>query len=312
MKHPITLLFTLLLTVACLAQEQRPFSGIEYPFEVQYAELDNGQTVAYHERGTSDDVVILIHGLGSYMPAWKMNIDALSDSYRVVALDLPGYGKSTKSAEDYSIPFFAESVTMLMDELNIDEAAIAGHSMGGQIALYLAATYPDRVNGLILSAPAGFEQFTDQDQMAFRATVSPAGIAATPETMIRQNAAATFYSFPDEAEFMVEDRIAMTTEPGFENYAEAQAQSIFAMLETPVWELMPEIEQETLVVFGAQDALIPNRYLHPGLTVEDVARQGTERLPNATLTLIDNAGHFVHFEKSGEFNDAVLEFLNQN
>jgi pimeloyl-ACP methyl ester carboxylesterase len=201
---------------------------------------------------------------------------------------------------------------MLMDELGVDQAAIAGHSMGGQIALYLAAMYPDRASQLILSAPAGFERFTDQDQMAFRATVSPAGIAATPEPMIRQNAAATFYSFPDDAEFMIEDRIAMTSEPGFENYAEAQAQSIFAMLETPVWEMMPEIEQPTLVVFGAQDALIPNRFLHPDLTVEAVAEQGTERLPNATLKLINDAGHFVHFEQAGEFNSAVLEFLNQN
>jgi len=312
MKYPITLLFSLLLIVACQAQDQRPFSGIDYPMEVQYAELDNGQTVAFHESGAADETLILIHGLGSYMPAWKMNIDSFSESYRVIALDLPGYGKSTKSADDYTLPFFAESVTLLMDKLDIEQSAIAGHSMGGQIALYLAATYPDRVTKLILSAPAGFEQFTDQDQMAFQATVSPAGIAATPETMIRQNAAATFYSFPAEAEFMIEDRISMTAEPGFNDYAEAQAESIFAMLKTPVWDMMPEIEQSTLVVFGAQDALIPNRYLHPGLSVEDVARQGTERLPNATLKLIDNAGHFVHLEKSGEFNDAVLEFLNQN
>ena len=232
MKQSLTLVFLLLFSAACLAQQQRPFDGIEYPFELQYAELENGQTVAYHKSGSADETLILIHGLGSYMPAWKMNIDALSDSFRVIALDLPGYGKSTKSADGYSIPFFAESVTMLMDGLGVDQAAIAGHSMGGQIALYLAAMYPDRASQLILSAPAGFERFTDQDQMAFRATVSPAGIAATPEPMIRQNAAATFFSFPNEAEFIIEDRIAMTNEPGFDNYAEAQAQSIFAMLKT--------------------------------------------------------------------------------
>ncbi|WP_340104592.1 alpha/beta fold hydrolase [Rhodohalobacter sp. 8-1] len=312
MKHLFTLILTLLLTVACHAQEQRPFSGIDYPFEVQYADLDNGQTVAYHERGSANEALILIHGLGSYLPAWKMNIDALSDSYRVIALDLPGYGKSTKSAGDYSIPFFAESVTMLMDELDIDQAAIVGHSMGGQVALYLAANFPERASQLILSAPAGFEQFTDQDQMAFQATISPTGIATTPDEMIRENIAATFYNLPPDAQFMVEDRISMRTEPGFDDYAEAQAQSVFAMLETPVLEMMPETEQPTLVIFGSQDALIPNRYLHPGLSVEDVARKGTERLPNATLKLIDSAGHFVHFEKADEFNEAVLEFLNQN
>jgi pimeloyl-ACP methyl ester carboxylesterase len=83
------------------------------------------------------------------------------------------------------------------------------------------------------------------------------------------------------------------------------------MLNEPVWDLMPNITQPTLVVFGKQDALIPNLYLHPALTTEGVANAGFGRLPNSTLKLIDEAGHFVHFEKSDEFNRAVLEFLNQ-
>lgn len=311
MKHFLTLFIFLLLSAACHGQVQRPFDGIDYSFDVQYAEIQNGQTIAYHESGTGENTLIAIHGLGSYMPAWKMNIDALSESLRVIALDLPGYGKSTKSADNYSISFFAESVTQLMDALDVDQATVMGHSMGGHIALYLAAQHPDRIEQLILSAPAGFEQFTAQDRQVFQATVSAGAIAATPESMIRQNMAVTFYEMPADAQFMVEDRITMMNKPGFKNYVEAQAGSIFAMLEEPVWDMLPSIDQPTLVIFGKQDALIPNRYMHPGLSVEDVARQGAERMPDATLKLIDNAGHFVHFEKPDEFNRLVLEFLNQ-
>ena len=311
MKHFLTFFIFLLLSAACHGQEQRPFDGIDYPFAVQYADLQNGQTIAYHDTGSGDNTLVLIHGLGSYMSAWSMNIDALSKSNRVIALDLPGYGKSTKTAETFSIPFFAESVAMLMDELDIDNATILGHSMGGHIALYLAAKHPNRVEQLVLSAPAGFEQFTEQDKMAFGATVSPEAIAMTPEPMIRQNMLATFHSFPSDAEFMIEDRLQMKDEPGFEDYAEAQAGSIFAMLEEPVWEMMPDIGQPTLVIFGRQDALIPNRYLHPGLTTEDVAKTGTERLLNAELKLIDEAGHFVHFERADEFNRMVMDFLDE-
>jgi len=312
MKYYLTFILFILFNVACHAQERLPFDGIDYPFNVQYADLQNGQTIAYHDTGSGDDTLVLIHGLGSYMPAWSMNIDALSESHRVIVLDLPGYGKSTKTAERFSIPFFAESVIMLMNELEINAASIIGHSMGGQIALYIAAQHPGRVAGLVLSAPAGFEQFTEQDKMAFGATVSPEAIAMTPEPMIRQNMLATFHSFPSEAEFMIKDRLQMKDEPGFDNYARAQAESIFAMLNDPVWEMMPDITQPALVVFGGQDALIPNPYLHPDLTTQDVAQDGTERLPNATLKIIDEAGHFIHFEKADVFNETVLEFLNQN
>jgi len=312
MKHTLTFTLLLLLTTACTGQEIPSFNGLDYPYEMQYAELPNGETLAYYDSGSGDETLVLIHGLGSYIPAWSMNIDVLSESHRVIALDLPGYGKSTKLAEEFSIPFFAESVTMLLDELEINNPSILGHSMGGHIALYLAAHHPKRVEKLVLSAPAGFEQFTEQDKMAFQATVSAEAIAATPDPMIRQNMLATFHSFPSQAEFMIEDRILMKDEPGFDSYARAQAESIFAMLNEPVWEMMPGISQPALVVFGRQDALIPNPYLHPGLTTKDVAKAGTERLLNAELKLIDEAGHFVHFEKPDIFNETVLEFLNQN
>jgi pimeloyl-ACP methyl ester carboxylesterase len=311
MKHLLTFTLLLLFSTACYGQESSSFNGVDYPFEMSFADLQNGETIAYYDSGAGKETLVLIHCLGSYAPAWLMNIGPLSESNRVIALDLPGYGKSTKIADNYTLSHFAESVSMLMNKLEVASATVIGHSMGGQIAIHLANSYPKLVERLVLSAPAGFEQFTDQDKMLFRATVSAEAIAATPEAMVRQNMQATFYEITPDADFMIEDRLQMMKEPEFENYARAQAESVFAMLNEPVWDIMPNITQPVLVVFGLQDALIPNPYLHPALTTEGVANDGSERLQNSTLKLIDDAGHFVHFEKPDEFNGAVLEFLNQ-
>lgn len=311
MKNIFLLFLTLLLSSGCFARQGDSVEEIEYPFEIQTADLPNGSSVAYTDHGEGEQTLLLIHGLGSYLPAWTMNIEEFSSRYRVIALDLPGYGKSSKNAEKHTIPFFSETVIQLLNELNIERTAVVGHSMGGQIALYLAAHTPDRFEKLILAAPAGFERFSEQDYTAFRAMISAEGIAGTAEPMIRQNMEANFFRFPSEAEFMIEDRIKMKEQHDFDEYARAQAESIFAMLDEPVADLLPEIHQPTLVVFGNQDALIPNPYLHPDLTVESVAKSGSEQLPNATLMFIDEAGHFVQFEQAEEFNRMVMEFLGE-
>lgn len=283
-----------------------------YPFETSEAELPNGAAVAYADMGSGEQTILLVHGLGSYMPAWTRNIEELSRHHRVIALDLPGYGKSSKSARKHTIPFFSETVIQLMDELGVVAATLAGHSMGGQIALYTSYHHPERVTRLVLAAPAGFEEFTEQDRAIFSSFISPESIAVTPESMIRQNLRINFHQFPGEAEFMIDDRILMKQMPGFGDYARAQSESIFAMLDEPVKGLLPEIEIPALVIFGANDALIPNRNLHPELTVIDVAKSGAKSLPNSTLKIIDQAGHFVQFERAKAFNRAVLEFLEKN
>ncbi|MDZ7808085.1 MAG: alpha/beta fold hydrolase [Gracilimonas sp.] len=305
MKYLSLICILLFATTAGLAQ-----SSLEYSFDIQFAELPNETKVAYIDQGEAEQTLILIHGLGSYLPGWSMNIDALADHFRVVALDLPGYGKSSKNADNHTIPFFAESISQLMDHLEIAKATLVGHSMGGQVALYMAAHSPGRVQRLVLSAPAGFEQFSEAHYEMFQATVSAEGIASTTDSMIEQNMKVNFYQFPESAVFMVEDRKAIKNDPNFEDYAQAQSQSVFAMLNEPVWDLLPEIEQPTLVIYGNQDALIPNRYLNPQLTTKAVAEAGVERMPNAELNMIDQAGHFVHFEQAEIFNQAVIKFLN--
>lgn len=285
------------------------FSDLDYPYSVQYQQLENGQEVAYVDKGEGQ-AIILIHGLGSYIPAWKKTIPALTEKYRVIALDLPGFGKSSKDVDSYSIPFFAKTVADLQDSLGIKKAAWIGHSMGSQIALRAAVDYPDKISRLVLLAPAGFETFTDQEGAMMSNFVTPQSIKHTPDSLIRQTFKATFFDFPEEAQFMIEDRVAIRSAENFEGYARAYAGSVQAMLDGPVFEELSDISQQALIIFGKQDMLIPNRQLHANLSTKKVAESGHKQLPNSQLKMIDKAGHFVHFEQSKIVNKDILNFLN--
>lgn len=287
----------------------KQFSDLGYPYPVQYQQLANGQNVAYVDEGEGP-VIMLVHGLGSYIPAWKKTIPALSKNYRVIALDLPGYGKSSKEVDEYSIPFFVDAVAGLQDSLGIEKAIWAGHSMGGQIVLRAAVSDPQKINKLVLIAPAGFEAFTEQESAVMKNFVTPGSIRATPDSLIRQTFKATFYDFPKDAQFMIEDRVAIRSAENFDGYARAYAGSVGAMLNGPVFDDLSTIKQPALIIFGKQDMLIPNRQLHSKLTTQKVAESGHEQLPNSTLKMIDQAGHFVHFERADKVNQTILEFLN--
>lgn len=302
------ILFWAFSSSSVLAQVTQ-FSDLDYPYSVQYQQLADGQEVAYVDEGEGE-AIILIHGLGSYIPAWKKTIPALTGKYRVIALDLPGFGKSSKDVNSYSISFFAKTVVDLQDSLGIEKATWAGHSMGSQIALRAAISYPEKISKLVLLAPAGFETFSEQEGAMMSNFVTPQSIKKTPDSAIRQTFKATFFDFPQEAQFMIEDRVAIRTAENFDDYARAYAGSVAAMLDGPVLEKLSDIDHQTLIIFGKQDMLIPNRQLHPNLSTEKVAESGHKRLLNSQLKMVDQAGHFVHFEKSEIVNGEILNFLN--
>ena len=287
------------------------FESLKYKFQVKKATLANGHTVAYVDEGKGAETIILIHGLGSYLPAWEKNIAAFKSSYRTIALDLPGYGKSSKENVQASMDGYAKVVLELMDQLKVKQAILAGHSMGGQIAITAALQAPQRVNRLILVAPAGLETFTEQQKQLFKITVTPESIQNTTSEQTQANYKANFYNMPADAQHMIDDRLMMAQSGQFGAYCKVVAGSVAAMVDEPVYERLPQLSMPTLIVFGEQDALIPNKYFNPGLTTEAVAKAGKERIPNSQMVMIPEAGHFLQFEQPAAFNRAVLDFLSK-
>ena len=286
------------------------FDEIAYPYEVHKAQVRN-IGVGYLDEGGGDDVLLLIHGLGSNAKGWLRNIPELSREHRVIAVDLPGYGVSDKGYYKYTLSFYAEVLNELLDGLRIDQATWIGHSMGGQIAMVAALNHPDRVSRLVLISPAGFEAFTDGEGDWMRRVVSPDLVRDTTIRGIAVNLKSNFHHAPSEADFMITDRIQVRGAKDFEKYCYAVAENVEAMLDEPVLDRLGEISQPTLVLFGKNDNLIPNRYLHGGHTA-DVAVKGADQIPGAKLVLLPKCGHFVQFEKPEDTNTEVLKFCRES
>ena len=310
MKNTLFLIVLLCLSSCSWSQKVpavQTFDDIPYPFAVQKVELETGETVAYFDEGKGDPI-IFIHGLGSYAPAWKKNIEGLRDSYRCIAIDLPGYGKSSKGKYKASMTYYATIIKDFMAKLGLERAVLAGHSMGGQIAMTTALSYPEMVDKLILTAPAGFETFNKGERQWFREVLTPTAVKVTTVDQIKTNIAWNFHDMPDDAEFMITDRIAMRQAKAFDAYCYIIPECVKGMVDEPVFDYLPQIEQPVIVFFGKQDNLIPNRFLHGG-TTEAIGQKGVAQLPNATLHMIDKAGHFGHYEQAEVVNEKIKTFL---
>ena len=311
MKNLLAIALVLLLG-ACALQKQAPsvqsFEELPYPYTTHKARLSDELEVAYFDEGKGEEVILFIHGLGSYAPAWKKNIEALKNNYRCIAIDLPGYGKSSKGKYEASMSYYATVVAEFMKALDIEKATLAGHSMGGQIAITAALAYPGLVSRLVLVSPAGFETFHKGERQWFREVLTPTAVKLTTVEQIKENIAWNFYEMPDDAEFMVTDRIAMRSAVDFDAYCYIIPECVKGMVDQPVFDELPNVQQPTLVVFGYQDNLIPNRFLNGGET-EEIGKQGVAQMPNARLFMVDKAGHFVQFEQAATVNDAIRGFL---
>lgn len=139
--------------IPILMREEESDGDDEAP-QHQIVELDIG-TVRYAKRGEGGEDLILIHGFGGDLDNWVLNIDSFGDVGTVYALDLPGHGRSVKTMPSPPVDGLAATVLSFMDKLGIGKVHLAGHSLGGLIAILLAKRAPARIKSLTLIASAG-------------------------------------------------------------------------------------------------------------------------------------------------------------
>ncbi len=286
--------------------------GNPYPYTHKKISLYKGDQsikVSLLDIGKGDKTLVFIHGLGSYAPAWKKNIDVLKNHYRCVAIDLPGYGHSNIGDFPYSMDWFAEIVSDVIFELELENVTIIGHSMGGQIAMKMALNHSDVFNDLILVAPAGFEEFTSEERTFFEKNVTSEVIKNTTAQRTEFNFKINFVEFPDDAKFMLEDRLALEKKNYFKKYCDMIPKCVMSMLDQPVWQDLGKIDKRTLIFYGKNEMLIPNKFLHPDMKVEDIAEFGKKNIKNSQLVMVPNSGHFVQWEGAEIVNQEIINFL---
>ncbi len=298
----------LLLTIAATTAQEKINDLVKYSLPVKSINL-NSETIAYAEEGSGEKTLLFIHGLSSTLDAWEKNIQGLKDDYRCIAVDLPGYGKSSRNSTNYSLSDYGGMLQEFIKMKDLKNVILVGHSMGGQIAMHTVLNYPEDFRKLVLIAPAGIETFTVQEATLMKASYTPVMVVNTTNEQILANYKLNFFEFPEDAQQMVNDRIRIKSAQDFPAYAEVVVNNIHAMLDEPVIDRIKEINIPVLMIWGANDMLIPNKYLHPSESIENLIKISEEKFSDLEVEVIDKAGHFVNFEKAEEVNSEIREFL---
>jgi pimeloyl-ACP methyl ester carboxylesterase len=255
--------------------------------------------------------VVLVHGLSSYMGFWEHQVQALAQDRRVLALDLPGFGASGKPDAPYTPPWYADVLWAWLDALQVPEAVLVGHSMGGQISITASLSHPERVDRLVLSAPAGIETFQKGAADWMKDYWHEERATHAREEELRATFEGLVFNRKDEGvERMLEERVRMAATPSFRGTSVAVSRAVAGMLDHPVAARLGEVQVPTLLIFGTDDRMIPNPVFNGGRT-RAVAEAGRDAIPGAQLVLLPGAGHTVHHDDPQGFNEAVRSFLRE-
>ena len=239
----------------------------------------NGIELAYERHGKGVPLVLL-HGYPLDHHLWGEVVPLLKDTFDLIIPDLRGFGESTTIDTPYTMDDFASDIAGLLDQLGIQKAAIAGHSMGGYIALAFARLYPKRVNGLALVSSQVLADPPDRKEGRYKsaADVAEKGISGVVESMTSK-----FTSRPQWQAFA--RKIMETQQPA------AYIGALKAMAErADATPLLSTIKYPVVLIHGDSDVLIPI----------ERAREVKAALPNAHLVEIKDAGHIPMCEAPNE------------
>lgn len=281
-------------------------------FKVQHIQLSNGINIAFDEIGAGEQSMVLVHGMDSNRKAWKKNLALLGRHFHCLALDFPNHGDSQKGQFSFDTHFFAEVLHRFCAARALEKPILVGHSMGGQAVLRCLIDHPERYEKAVLIAPAGLETFSEDDISALEKMYTAAAIRNLSDAQIQRNVRNYFDEFPEDARFMLEERLALREAPHFEWHCEMIPQCVFGMVKDPVHHELHRIQARVLVLFGENDRLIPHPKLHGEEDTSAMASREAAEIPGAELQLFPRTGHFLQWEQAEAFHAAVLEFLRIN
>ncbi len=249
----------------------------------------------YADRGSGDSVVLLLHGFAGDLDNWMFNLGALADKHRVLALDLPGHGKSTKTIADPSLSGMAKFVSKFLKVLDVPLVHLVGHSMGGAIAMQTAFGSPDTVKSLALVCSAGLGADINSDYLkGFVESES----AQQLKPVLQQLFADPSLVNPQ----LVEEILNYKRMDGVESALKAISETLISVGRQTVFiDNFVSSAIPVLVIWGSEDRIIPVTHAQNLPAAEAAGIQ---------VEIFESAGHMVQMEKASEVNRCLLNFLN--
>lgn len=267
-----------------------------------------GRRVAYLDAGPAGGVpLVLLHGAGFDHAelSWRLTVEALCDERRVIVPDLPGYGRSASITTPQGLPRLGRWLAAFLDALGLGRVDLAGVSMGGGMALWLAIERPERVRRLVPVCAYGIMRRAPFHPLARAAARCGAlGLvfhaAATSPTLARLGLAASYAHRAAVTETTVTELMAAARDPraraSFERFLAAEFDT--AGLRTDLTSRLGGIEARTLVVTGASDRLVAPRH----------CRRAARLIPGGRLLELPT-GHWPMRERPDLFVPALRDFL---
>lgn len=248
----------------------------------------NGAKIHYQSYGQGSNAFVLVHGWSSNLEAWGHQIPELAKRGRVIALDLPGHGKSDKPELPYTMDHFAAAIDAVMKDAKVERGIILGHSMGTPVARQFYRKYPKKTLAIVIVdgalRPFGDKAMRDQYLNAFRS-------------------------------------------PGYKEAAKPMFDQMAGLLPTDererIWASFTNTPQHVLVSAMEKmndDALYTSDKINvPVLAIlakspfwpADTEQYLKGLAPDLELQWMEGVDHFLHLEKSKEFNDAVIAFVDK-
>lgn len=257
--------------------------------------LVNNFNLSYDDVGEGSIPVIFLHGFPFDKTMWESQLDFLKSSYRLIACDIRGFGKSTDEESALSIDLFADDLINFMDKLNIDKAIVCGLSMGGFIALNAIKRFPGRFEAAILCDTQCIADNFEAKEKRFKIIdeIETDGVNNFNEGFIKK----VFHkdSITNKKELVGQLRSVV-----FSNSKNIICQGLVALANrSETCSTLSEINFPTLILCGREDEVTPlaqSEFMH-------------KNIKGSIMHVIDNAGHVSNLEQPQAFNNHLQDFL---
>lgn len=261
-------------------------------------------TIRYWEEGAGSPL-LLIHGLGASVETWAWNIEALAQDYRVIALDLPGFGESSRPTRNdfYSLEYAGSFLRQFVNALGyVDKLSVAGNSMGGILAIQLSLMYPEMVEKLVLVDSAGLNRTIHWATRLM--SVWPVGelLMRPARRKVQKIARSLFYRDELITDEFVDRMLEMLSRPGAQEIILKSLRSgvnVFGQFLVLSESRLRQVMAPTLVIWGEEDALFPIGH----------AEFALRAIPDCRAVVLEEAGHMPQMDRPDAFNRLTAEFL---
>jgi pimeloyl-ACP methyl ester carboxylesterase len=262
-----------------------------------------GVNTRYLEAGTpGKPILILLHGTAGSLENFCANYAAYAEHFHVFGIDMLGCGATDKPDHDYLIEHYARHVSAFMDTLNLPSASLIGVSLGSWVAAQLAVTEPEKVERLIMVAPAGIIVDAEEERRVAEGVRKRRSAAASTPTWDTVRAAMSGLMLnPDD---LIDDLIAIRLDIYQDPRMQAAMPRLLAFslggqdLKIEQWQHL----QQPILSVAAVDA--PNMFLRNAYAIAETA-------PNAEVVELHGCDHWAQFEQAEAFNALSIEFLTR-